>query len=97
MLLCISANIFAQDFEAVNSDGKTIYYNITSSTTVEVSSFSSHYSGMINIPESVTYDGYTYSVTSIGNKAFYGCSGLTSITIPNSVTSIGDDAFYYCI
>ena len=36
------------------------------------------------------------SVTSIGDYAFVGCTGLTSITIPNSVTSIGDDAFYGC-
>jgi len=36
------------------------------------------------------------SVTSIGNSAFYFCSGLTNVTIPNSVTSIGDQAFSFC-
>ncbi len=36
------------------------------------------------------------SVTSIGNDAFYYCTGLTSVTIPNSVTSIGDSAFDHC-
>ena len=35
-------------------------------------------------------------VTSIGDYAFYGCSGLTSLTLPSSVTSIGDWAFGYC-
>lgn len=55
------------------------------------------YTGAINIPETVTFNGTTYNVTTIGEHAFYGCSGLTSINIPNSVTSIGFEAFYGCI
>ena len=55
--------------------------------------FYSGYSGEVNIPEFVTYEGNTYKVTSIGESAFWGCSGLTSVTIPNSVTSIGERAF----
>ena len=50
-------------------------------------------SGDAIIPEAVTYNDNQYSVTKIGGKAFYECSGLKSITIPNSVTSIGGEAF----
>ena len=52
--------------------------------------------GELVIPSTVTHNGATYTVTSIGNWAFRDCSGLTSVTIPNSVTSIGDLAFTDC-
>ena len=50
----------------------------------------------VSIPSSVTIEGSTFSVTSIGNSAFTNCN-LTSIEIPNSVTSIGNWAFTNCI
>ena len=83
-----------------------IYYNFDKSRkTAEVTYqeyresenlFRSDYSGNVIIPESVTYNGEPYSVTSIGEGAFYCCSGLTSVTIPNSIYMIGSDAFAYC-
>ena len=96
---------FAHDIEVANADGVTIYYTWRNNNTeLSVSyeggssgSSSNEYTGNVVIPASVTYDGNTYSVTSIGQSAFSGCSGLTSVTIPNSVTSIGESAFYMCI
>ena len=56
----------------------------------------SYYTGNIAIPENVTYGGRSYFVTSIGERAFYCCKGLSSVTIGNSVTSIGMYAFNHC-
>ena len=55
-----------------------------------------YYTGNIAIPEKVTFDGATYSVSNIGGFAFEGCKGLTSVTISNSVTKIGTSAFKGC-
>ena len=96
ILLAISS-IQAYSFQVGN-----LHYNITSSSapyTVEVTyeryQSSSNYSGLTTatIPETVTYNGTTYCVTSIKEYAFYYCTSLTSVTIPNTVTSIGGYAF----
>ena len=97
----LSFHAMAYDF-SYTYQGNTLYYNITSDNTIEVTYYSStttdnnYVSGDVVIPSSVTNNGTTYSVTSIGDYAFYLCIGLTSVTIPNSVTSIADDAFYGC-
>ena len=91
----------AHDIEVKNEDGVTIYYVWTNNNTELAVSYqgnyglhySNEYSGNVVIPESVTYNGTSYPVTSIGYSAFCDCSGLTSVTIPNSVTSIGSGAF----
>ena len=98
--LCAASNLFAYDFQYGD-----LCYNITSSSDkiVEVT-YESHTSNPTNymgltsatIPATVTYNGTTYSVTNIGNSAFEGCTGLISITIPNSVTTIGQVAFLKC-
>ena len=92
LLALIAATASAKDFEV---DG--IYYNILSEDdrTVEVTKGPDKYKGDIVIPAEVTYDGSTYSVTTIGENAFYHCYDLTSVSMP-SVTTIGDEAFSNC-
>ncbi len=94
ILMCTNAGLYAYDIE-VNS----IYYNLNhTEKTAEVTykSNDEKYTGNIIIPENIRYNGQFYSVTSIGNGAFLGCSGLISVSIPNSVTSIGGASFMNC-
>ena len=99
LMLLAGISASAYDFQ---SDG--LCYDIRSEEdrTVEVT-YKYHYqdsknyvSGDIEIPRKVVYKSKTYTVTALGGGAFSDCSGLTSLTIPNSVTYISYYAFWGC-
>lgn len=75
-----------------------IWYDITSTSTVEVAGArrDAGSGGRIVIPSTVEYRGQTYRVTAIGNKAFENDTYVTSVSIPGSVTSLGDYCFRGC-
>ena len=105
VLMCVkSYKSLANDFEAKNADGVTIYYNyINDGKEVEVtyrgdrySSYKNEYKSSVVIPDEVTYNDRTYKVTGIHALAFCYCTALTTVTIPNSIKSIGSGAFSFC-
>ena len=87
----ISNKSFAYDIE-VNG----FYYNVLSATTLEVTYGDKKYSGDVSIPATVTYNGKTFNVVSVGIEAFAKCEELLSISMGNNISSIGDRAFYGC-
>ena len=108
MVALLGGVAWAYDFSARCSSGQTLYYTITSSTSVyrvmvvSYNNGSPYYdsynypTGNLTIPSTVTYEGRSYDVTSINANAFYGCNGLNTVTISNAITSIGETAFGYC-
>ena len=92
LLLSVFLAVSASAYD-VEVDG--IYYEIDVDSVL-VTSGDNKYSGDIVIPESIIINDRKYSVTSIGDLAFYDCTGLTSVSIPNSVMSIGGGVFYGC-
>lgn len=89
--------MFATHAKAYDEKINGIYYNVNTDTKeATVTSGDTKYSGSCTIPTSIIYQEENYAVTTIGSNAFYDCSYLTSVNIPNSITSIGDWAFASC-
>lgn len=107
---CVFA--FSYSFSAIGPGGQTLYYNIISAqipgvpqqvaVTHPSTSDTNPYlgytmpTGTLLIPASVIYNGTTYTVTEIGERAFYGCTGLSGLTLPNTLIRIKSYAFYGC-
>lgn len=73
-----------------------IYYTFSDySAIVSRPGTGGNYSGAVVIPSTVSYNGFTYLVETIGEWAFAG-SNLTSITIPETIASIENYAFSNC-
>lgn len=91
--------LWAWDFKSGD-----LFYNIISDSnpyTVEVTyqlDNRTNYSGLVtvNIPNTVSHNGQTYMVQSIGANAFRDCATLKSISVPSSVKHFGKNAFYHC-
>ena len=101
-LIAVSSTLVAQQYDFKVGQ---LYYKITDTTNRKVAVVPENSSypyynnaptGAITIPATVANGGNTYSITSIGEYAFYGCRGLNSITITNSVTKIDNGAFSLC-
>ncbi len=95
MMAFSAVYVYASAYDFV-ADG--IYYKILG-TELEVTyrySSGESYSGEVLIPETVFHDGISYKVTAIGEKAFYYCSQLISVSLPNTICRIGDFAFSEC-
>lgn len=97
------AAYFANIRSGVGFELDGIYYNVTSSSTVEVTyrgtspeEYLDEYGGTVTVPASITCGGTTYAVTAVGNGAFKMCPGLTNVVLPMGVTRIGEAAFDYC-
>ena len=92
LLSCI--NLYASVYEY---NGFSFDLDVSSKTATLIKKTSGSYSGNIIIPE--TFEGpkgIEYIVTAIGDNAFYQCTSVVSVQIPNTVTTIGAKAFYGC-
>lgn len=92
----------AYSFSSVASSGQTLYFEILTDSTVSITypnlvNGNYYYgvtspAGVVIVPSEVAHSGNTYRVVSLGSYAFYGCSGLTALELPNTITSIGSNS-----
>lgn len=93
MALAISMKASGFDFEV---NGIYYDYNPNDQTAIVTYSINKKYSGNIDIPDQVSYNGRTLPVSTIGHYAFRDCTELESVGLPNELTKIEWGAFEGC-
>ncbi len=106
LVMMLAQSVMAEDFFDFKVDGIAYKINDYDSTTVSVSkeqnpnvpetNYTSYanLTGTLVLPEKVTHDGVTYTVTAIGLEAFQGCAGLTGeLVLPKTIWLIDHWAF----
>ena len=90
--------VSAFDFYETNKDGVRIFYDIQAGTANRaiVVEGNQYYTGVVNIPDSVTYEGVKYGVETIGSYAFSNSTGLTEVILPPNMKTIREFAFFRC-
>ena len=99
LLLLLHTTLMASAYD-IEVNG--MCFNLTSDSTVAVTYLDfirmneDYYIGDVVVPASINYKGKKYAVTAIGNKAFFDCPFLKSVTLPSTIVTIEDDAFSRC-
>ena len=108
VLCCLMAGgAWAYDFSLTVASGQTLYFSILGANVEIVYPNNTSYPvngwddftrpvGDLRIPSTVVHDGVAYNVVSIGQLAFNGCTGLTSVVMSDGLTSLGNSAFNGC-
>lgn len=106
-LLVVAATVRGADFQVVVPSGQTVYFNIvqggvvvtypsaTVSPTLGWDGYTKPIGAMV-IPDSVSHAGVTYAVVAVGQYAFYNCTGITAVSVPEGVTAVRASAFRGC-
>ncbi len=102
-LLPMAANAYDVEIDGIyyNLDNKNLTAEVTYRDEKSIDDTDSHKTDSykeqtITIPEVIKHNDIEYRVTTIGKNAFYDCSSIQSVSIPNSVTNFEDFAFYEC-
>ena len=97
VILATIANVFPQSFEAECPSGQTLKFKVIDIENLHVKVDSRNdVTGILEIPETVTHSGHNYTVTQIGDNAFYDCHNLLEANFPPTIDSICQNAFHGC-